>query len=241
MDFKTIKCKDCGTPLGTMKERRKDSICWIEENARLFTIPGGIPSSRKYVACKKCLTEYVLYSTACSYNVITKKPMSAHQMYEKVLLTIAGYLSEYTLENKFSDNAELEARAHQIKAVTDIAMQLAENRKDINSELLMICSQHYDDGRVPQYQYIHSFDDELLSSNALGLDQFDRWCLANSVYVTQVIQVIRDVMYYHGRIDFAKGRISEFSMPYVEIITKADELASTYIEEENHVTSDKGK
>ena len=230
MDFKTITCKDCGTPLGKMNERRKDSIHWIEENARLFTIPGGIPSNRKYVACKKCLTEYVIYSTACSNNVITRKPMSVHQMYEKVLLSIAGYLSEYTLENKFCGNVELEARAHQIKTVMDIAIKLAENRKDINIELLMICALHYDDGRVQQYQYIRSFDDDVLSSNALGLDQFDRWCIANDVYVTQVIQVIRDVIYYHGRIDFAKGRISEFSMPYVEIITKAEELASTYIE-----------
>lgn len=108
-------------------------------------------------------------------------------------------------------------------------------KSSIDNELLSLCAEHHDDGRVNQYELLGKFWDTEVSHNVLGLERFDKW-LNNSPAIkvicggfilplsqkeTDEIKIFRDVMLYHGRQHLC---FNQQSLPYIELITAADDL-----------------
>lgn len=85
--------------------------------------------------------------------------------------------------------------------------------------LMEVCALYHDIGRVFQYDVLRNFDDEKISHNALGLDSLDRFIEANKIKITPDIQVLRDVIYYHGKNISGSTKISEKSRKYIEAIS----------------------
>lgn len=93
----------------------------------------------------------------------------------------------------------------------------------VDMELLAICAEHHDDGRVDQYKLLGKFWDTEVSHNVLSIDRLEKF-ISNQEELTidSSIEILRDVMLYHGRIHLAN--LSADSLPYVEVITAADDF-----------------
>lgn len=136
---------------------------------------------------------------------------------------ISGYLEERALDVLFDDPRLAIKKAH-IQEMTEIAMQIADGQEDVDKDLLRICCLHHDDGRAPQMKFLGNFNDRELTHNALGLDMLDRYLMANKVSMTPEIQILRDVIYYHGRMLLGVMDIPAPSQKYVEIASDADDI-----------------
>lgn len=140
------------------------------------------------------------------------------------LESIQGYLQEYDGSKIFHGSEALEVKGMQVRNMTNFAMEMAEEDASIDKKLLEIACLHHDDGRALQFELLGNFNDRIASHNALGLDGFDRWMAANHVEITPEIQVIRYVMYYHGRQHMLSEEISEEYQKYVQIASDADDI-----------------
>ncbi len=85
--------------------------------------------------------------------------------------------------------------------------------------LMEILAKYHDVGKFAQYRLLGFEDDQKLSHNALGLDSLDRFIELNEIKITPEIQILRDVIYYHGRKISQKAKLSENSIKYVEQIS----------------------
>lgn len=98
-------------------------------------------------------------------------------------------------------------------------------------ELALICAEHHDDGRLLQYEQTGKLDDNFFSHQSAGLQMLHNFCLANKVpptFAPQDIQILGDVMMYHGKLEqISSTIISPQSMPYVKAISKADILENS--------------
>lgn len=108
--------------------------------------------------------------------------------------------------------------------VISLAHTIAEfSSYDVDYELLAICAEHHDDGRVDQYNLLGSFMDTVISHNVLSLNRLEHFLLQHGFNkLDPSIKILRDVMLYHGRMWL--NDLSKESKPYVEIITAADEF-----------------
>lgn len=127
----------------------------------------------------------------------------------------------------FNGSPELDTkRIHVENVLKNIQKLISINplNRDINTDLLTLCAEHHDDGRVDQYRIFKKFCDSEASHQSLGVDRFYRW-LHSSSFVSPVcnesVQILLDVMQYHGRIDYL---IHKESLPYVQYVTAADDL-----------------
>lgn len=97
----------------------------------------------------------------------------------------------------------------------------------IDFELLKMCAEHHDDGRCNQYELLGNFNDNIISHNVLSIERFDRFLRSEGYICTpsdEDIQIMRDVMLYHGRINLLTNPSSK---KYVEIITALDDLENS--------------
>lgn len=94
----------------------------------------------------------------------------------------------------------------------------------VDKDLLLICGEHHDDGRVDQYRLLGKFWDTEVSHNVLGVDRFDKW-LTNYGYfdkrLDESVEIFRNVMLYHGRMHLSTSIVCT---PYIHIITAADDM-----------------
>ena len=126
----------------------------------------------------------------------------------------------------FNGCPELDTKRLHVENVIKNISTLIEalNPQDINKDLLVLCAEHHDDGRVDQLRLLGKFWDTEVTHQSLGVDRFYRW-LHKSSYVAPVtaeqIQIFLDVMQYHGRPELC---INKASKPYVELVTAADDL-----------------
>lgn len=136
------------------------------------------------------------------------------------------YLENNSLENLFNveGSPELKTKAEHIRAMTEIAMQIADKDASLDKELLRTCCLHHDDGRVAQFKLIGNFNDRVLSHNALGLDMLDRYISANNVSITPAIQILRACIYYHGRLHLTGYSLDPETAKYVQIVSDADDI-----------------
>lgn len=139
---------------------------------------------------------------------------------------IKVYLEDNSLENLFDveGSQELKTKAEHIRAMTEIAMQIADKDASLDKELLRTCCLHHDDGRVAQFKLIGNFNDRVLSHNALGLDMLDRYIAANNVSMTPAIQVLRACIYYHGRLHLTGYSLDTETAKYVQVVSDADDI-----------------
>lgn len=125
----------------------------------------------------------------------------------------------------FNGNIVLETKKSHIKNVLYFTEKIFDILKDdnVNKELLMLCAEHHDDGRVNQYELLGKFWDNNVSHNVLGLERIDRFLEFNDDIdkVSENIQIFKDVILYHGKENLC---YNEFSKPYINIVTAADNL-----------------
>lgn len=124
----------------------------------------------------------------------------------------------------FAEDGLLGKKAH-IEGVISFSNVLTNfmlRTTDIDKELLMLCAEHHDDGRVNQFKLLGKFWDSEVSHNVLGLDRFDSYLQQMvGVDIDTSISIFRDCILYHGRPTLLA---SEESRPYVDIITTADDF-----------------
>lgn len=125
----------------------------------------------------------------------------------------------------FTGSEALETKRFHVEDVLNFTEKLFDvmTPPNIDKDLLLLCAEHHDDGRVNQFQLLGKFWDTEVSHNVLGLERFDTW-LNKSSFVNPIdssIQIFRDVILYHGKQNLCSN---EFSKPYVELVTAADDL-----------------
>lgn len=137
-------------------------------------------------------------------------------------------LTDYHLENLpkniFVGSEALDTKREHVENVRAFVNKLYDvtEPNNIDKGLLLICTDHHDDGRVDQYRLLGKFWDTEISHNSLGVERFDRW-LTKKGYTSIGLheQIFRDVLLYHGRPHLC---FTEASKPYVELVTAADDL-----------------
>lgn len=123
----------------------------------------------------------------------------------------------------FAEDGLLGKRAHisSVIQITNVILNFS-CPPDINKELLTLCAEHHDDGRVNQFKLLGKFWDSEVTHNVLGLDRFDSYLQhLPEVTIDTSISIFRDCILYHGRPALLA---SKESIPYVEIITAADDF-----------------
>lgn len=93
----------------------------------------------------------------------------------------------------------------------------------VDMDFLAICAEHHDDGYVNQYEIFGEFSGAEISHHALGIDRLNTF-LANLevLKIDSSIEILRDVILYHGRINLVDTRSKSFL--YVSIVTAADDF-----------------
>ena len=142
-------------------------------------------------------------------------------------MNISNSLMAYHQNNRYYDifNAEglLGKKAHIEKVIT-LSCAIAEvQHMNLDMEFLRILAEHHDDGRVNQYELLGKFFDGKVSHNSLSIERFNAFLLKQErPQINESVEIMRDVMLYHGRIHLAK--LSASSRPYVEVISAADDF-----------------
>lgn len=142
-------------------------------------------------------------------------------------MEISSAVLEYHKANRYDKifaKKDLLTKKLHVANVILIANTIAKlSHYDINDDLLAICAEHHDDGRVDQYHLLGSFIDTVVSHNVLSLNRLEHFLLQHEISkLDPSIKILRDVMLYHGRMWLTD--LSKESKPYVEIITAADEF-----------------
>lgn len=134
-------------------------------------------------------------------------------------------LATYHQKNRYYEIfSELEGKKKHVEAVIRITRAIAEiQHSTINMELLLVLAEHHDDGRVNQFKLLGKLWDTEVSHNVLGIDRIDRFINENDLEVDGEIQMLREVMLYHGRKNLIYN-IPEETMEYIDIITAADDF-----------------
>lgn len=142
-------------------------------------------------------------------------------------MNISNSLRAYHYANGYFDifNSEgLFGKKKHIEKVIVLSCAIAKFRhSDVDMEFLQLCAEHHDDGRVNQYELLGKFYDGKVSHNTLGIERLNAFLLkCEDFAIDESIEVMRDVMLYHGRMKLAN--LSDVSRSYVEIITAADDF-----------------
>ena len=141
------------------------------------------------------------------------------------LSAIKGWLDENSVEELYR-RADYKKK-HDVKGLVAECKNFAMLTSGIfgqDNVLMDVLARYHDVGRLAQYDLLGYEDDEKLSHNALGLDSLDRFIEANGIKVTPDIQVLRDVIYYHGRDIKGNLNISERSRRYIEQISAIEAI-----------------
>lgn len=153
--------------------------------------------------------------------------------------TIADVLVAYSNQHKASDIfvgvPALDTKKEHIENVVSLVNRLYETspvKSKYCYDLLVICAMMHDIGRKKQYELLGKFWDTEVSHNVLGVDHLDSWLAkqrTNPEFSAQLrthevqeqINILRDVIMYHGRPELC---FNSASKPYVTMVTAADDL-----------------
>lgn len=91
-----------------------------------------------------------------------------------------SFINQYHLDNRYFDifkgSDALDAKRLHVENVIRFAEKLYDKSGvSISKELLLLCAEHHDDGRVDQYRLLGKFWDSEISHNVLGLERFDKY------------------------------------------------------------------
>lgn len=142
-------------------------------------------------------------------------------------MNVNNSLMAYHQRNRFFDifNTEgLLGKKQHIENVIKLSSAIAQfQHSNVDMEFLRFCAEHHDDGRVNQYELLGKFYDGKVSHNTLSIERLNAFLLkCENLVIDESIEIMRDVMLYHGRMQLAK--LSDVSRLYVEIITAADDF-----------------
>ncbi len=157
------------------------------------------------------------------------------------------FSKKYSLEMLFGkpSTTGLGAKIPHCCNVIKIAEQRSyAQQEEVNIELVQILARLHDLGRSIQWEATKSFNDRLVNHRYLGQQLIEQYIRDNQVEITPDWMILMDVIAYHGikhMWDFA----SPLSLPYLEIISDADDIengctgALSYLEDEK-ARDDKG-
>lgn len=155
----------------------------------------------------------------------------------KIGSAILAYHNANRYYDIFSTRGLLGIKEH-VKNVIALSQKVAEFQKsNVDMELLAICAEHHDDGRVDQYELLGKFWDNEVPHNELGLARLNDFWESHEFGASDLIMasvlILRAVILFHGRmhlIDMYSSAESKtyISRPYVEIVSTADDLENAY-------------
>lgn len=118
----------------------------------------------------------------------------------------------------------LEIKRDHIKRVVKMALVFAEvQNSKVDTELLKVVAEHKDDGRVDQYSLLGKFLDSEVTHFALGVDRVNRFLKEKNIEPDTEIDLLRNVMMYHGRENLI-AKMSREEREYISIISAADDF-----------------
>ena len=133
----------------------------------------------------------------------------------------------YHNHNRYTDifNREgLIGKLHHVENVIKTAEAIASvQHLPVDMEVLAVLAEHHDDGRVNQFDLLGKFWDTEVSHNVLGADRLEKFVVANGLEVDDEIELLREVMLYHGRQHLAYKLCSAAKI-YIDIVTAADDF-----------------
>lgn len=107
----------------------------------------------------------------------------------------------------------------------------------LNEELVKLALQLHDIGRSVQWNVTNNFSDHEINHRYIGLQMIEQFIRSEKCEVTPDWLVLADVVEYHG-VPHMYGFVHEISLPYVKIVTVADDVengcngALGYLEDE---------
>ncbi len=123
----------------------------------------------------------------------------------------------------FAEEPLLGKKRH-IENVMRLGVSIANAQNlSLDNFLLLACLEHHDDGRADQYRLLGKFWDTEVSHNVLGIDRLDKFLQHNNLKVDKGIEILRQVMLYHGRVHLL-ANVSGETKAYVELVTAADDF-----------------
>lgn len=144
--------------------------------------------------------------------------------------TMDRNLKAYHEKNRYYEifaSNELQGKFEHIKSVIKLAKVIAElNNSNVDLELLCVLAEHHDDGRVNQQNILGKFCDSKITHNVLGIDRVNRFIVENNLEVDEEIQLLRNVIMYHGRQHLAP-QLSSKEKLYVDLVTEADDFENS--------------
>lgn len=135
-------------------------------------------------------------------------------------------LLAYHEGNRYTDIfAEgLQGKLKHAEAVIKTVNAIADfQHADVDRELLSVLAEHHDDGRVDQYRLLGKLLDTEVSHNVLGADRLEKFITHNNLEVDVEIQLLRNVMMYHGRQHLAP-QLGKEERVYIDLVTVADDF-----------------
>lgn len=123
-----------------------------------------------------------------------------------------------------------------IKRTENLAKIITDGNK-----MAMIAAKFHDIGRIPQYEILGGFRDDLILHHNLGEDLITRMIFKGTLKTSTELDTIRQAIMYHGRmcfIPFKESPITKEALEVTEIISAVDDLdngcvgALGYIENE---------
>ena len=123
------------------------------------------------------------------------------------------------------NNKSLNIKGKHVEGVVDIVKKIYPNNK-----FLELCAYLHDIGRGLQFEKIKSFNDAKISHNILGVEVFNKFLVQNDIKNNEEIDIIRNVILYHGRLPFIKEKLDEKTFEIVHIITICDDIQNGCID-----------
>ena len=139
------------------------------------------------------------------------------------------------LENKKGEDSILRKIEH-IRRTAKMAGIITDNNK-----LVIVAAKFHDIGRIPQYEILGGFRDDLILHHNLGEDLITRKVFKGELELSEELDIIRQSVMYHGRmrfVPFKESPITREASEITEIISEVDDIdngcvgALGYIENE---------
>lgn len=158
--------------------------------------------------------------------------------------SLRKFASFNTPEVLFGEPARsgLGGKTNHVKNVVSMGMKLV--TPEMNPELASICLQLHDIGRSVQWTNIGAFNDGKMNHRYIALQMIEQFVRQEKCEMSSDWRVLIDVVQFHG-VPHMWGLVHEDSMPYVKMVSKADNIengccgALGYLEDEKS-RDDKG-
>ncbi len=149
---------------------------------------------------------------------------------------IDDYLAQKKAQYKDSGDISIIQKLEHIDRTAKIAKLITNNNK-----MAVVAAKFHDIGRIPQYEILGAFRDDIILHHNLGEDFITRLLFKGILQPSPELDAIRQGAMYHGRtsfIPFKESPITKEAMEITEIISEVDDLdngcigALFYIEDE---------